>query len=128
MRIDFEKQKLQKKNGWKKNCPKKNLAKIKLDEKKNWAEKKIGPKKKIGRKKYSPKYWLPHPQGHDTIHAAVFEKIKCNIQKYNIKVDQTSNFQQGQMVYWLASLQGKSEDPGSIPGGGSSLSNFNNLF
>jgi hypothetical protein len=71
--------------------------------------KKIRPKKKLGRKKicqkkYWPKHWLPHPQGPATIHAAVFEKIKCNIQKYNINVDQTSNFQQGQMVYWLASL------------------------
>jgi hypothetical protein len=50
-------------------------------------------------KKYWPKYWLPHPQGHATIHTAVFEKIKCNIQ--------TSNFQQGQLVYWLASLQAR---------------------
>ena len=97
------------------------MSKNKLGEK-NWGEKKIGGKKNW------LKYWLLHPQGQATIHAAVFEKIKCNIQKYNINVDQTSNFQQGQMVYWLASLQGKPEDPGSIPGGGSSLSNFINLF
>jgi hypothetical protein len=49
--------------------------------KKNFGRKKMGPKKewgrkKLGQKKIGPKYWPPHPQGHATIHAGVFEKIK----------------------------------------------------
>ena len=81
------------KNNWaKKNWAEKKISQKKYRPKKNWAEKKNCPKKKLGRKKYWPKHWLPYPQGHATIHAAVFEKIKCNIQKYNINVDQTSNF------------------------------------
>jgi hypothetical protein len=67
-------------------------------------EKKIGPKKKIGQKKIRPKEnWAEKNIGqnigchtHATIHAAVFEKIEYNIQKYNI--NETSIFQQGQMV------------------------------
>jgi hypothetical protein len=75
------------------------LAKKNLVEKK-WGRKKFGPKKfglkkNWAEKRIGQKYWPPHPQGHATIHAGVFEKIKYNIQKYNINVDQTSIFHQG---------------------------------
>jgi hypothetical protein len=73
--------------------------------KKNWSEKKIGQKKKLGRKKIGPKKIGPTNILADILaatptlpYAAVFEKIKYNIQKYNINVDETSIFQQGQMV------------------------------
>ena len=69
----------------KKNCPKKNLAKKKFE------QKKIRPKKKLGQKKnWAKKNWADKNIGrhigchtHATIHAAVFEKIKYNIQKFS---------------------------------------------
>ena len=70
-----------------KKLPEKKLAEKNFGQKRICPKKYLAPKKWFVRKKTGPKkYWAPHPKSHATIHAAVFAKIKYNIQKYNINV------------------------------------------
>ena len=80
-----------------KKMDEKKIVQKKIWPKKDWVEKKFGPKKNLTKKN------LGRNIGRHT-HRAMppytlwFLKKKYNIQKLNIVVDQTSIFQQGQMV------------------------------